>query len=254
MEIFINTLDQGRFRSTNAVWNELRLNDPWSVGYVSTLIESRPFAEKEEWEAFYYENGEQRESLVSRLPDQERIIVNNSLLKKMNPSVIDGLSSRLKELNFQYGRTRNQIAEKGRILFEYARRSTANIAVEECIECVRFRTVCETWNGIVIRERNTVATLKQLFRHADFLKVDGTFDHLYAVDYEIFIRGKPVCGVQVKPRSYAFETYYIKKARSANREKNRLYKQEFGRNVYDIIADTSGVAIFLDNSPTPFSG
>ena len=87
-----------------------------------------------------------------------------------------------------------------------------DITAEECIECVRFRTICETWNGIVIRERNTVTILKVVsFRHADFVKVDGAFDHLYAVDYEIFLRGKPVCGVQIKPQSYTYETSYITK-------------------------------------------
>ena len=243
MEIFTNILDQGRFRSTNAAWNMLRLNDPWSVGYVSTLIESQPFSEKEEWETFYYESGRQRESLINELSEQERTILNDSLLKKRNPAAIDRLSWRLKELNLQYGRTTNQMAEKGRILFDHLQGSGTNITLAECIECVRFRTICETWNGIVIRERNTVATLGHSFSNVEFVKTTGAFDHQYAVDYEIFAQGKAVCGIQVKPKSYMSEAPYVKKAREANREKNRLYKQEFGRNVYDVIAESNGAII-----------
>jgi hypothetical protein len=43
---FVLNIDANRFRSTNASWNALMLNDPWSVGYVTTLIELVPFAKK----------------------------------------------------------------------------------------------------------------------------------------------------------------------------------------------------------------
>ncbi len=39
MDEFILQIDETKFRSTNGPWNNLCLNDPWSVGYVSTLIE-----------------------------------------------------------------------------------------------------------------------------------------------------------------------------------------------------------------------
>ena len=50
MEEFVNTIDLQKFASTNGAWNDLMLNDPWSVGYVTTLIELKQFKTKEEWE------------------------------------------------------------------------------------------------------------------------------------------------------------------------------------------------------------
>ena len=54
MDEFTNKLNTALFESTNALWNDLMLNDPWSVGYVTTLIEMDTFDNKEEWETFYY--------------------------------------------------------------------------------------------------------------------------------------------------------------------------------------------------------
>ena len=38
MTEFVLSIDTRKFSSTNALWNDLMLNDPLSVGYVSTLI------------------------------------------------------------------------------------------------------------------------------------------------------------------------------------------------------------------------
>ena len=64
MDEFVLSIDKEKFRSTNAEWNNLMLNAPWSVGYVSTLIELHSWHSKEEWERFYYESGEKRDSLL----------------------------------------------------------------------------------------------------------------------------------------------------------------------------------------------
>ena len=48
MDEFVLGIDKEKFRSTNAKWNELMLNDPWSVGYVSTLIEAANWKNKED--------------------------------------------------------------------------------------------------------------------------------------------------------------------------------------------------------------
>lgn len=64
MDEFKLPIDEAKFRSTNGMWNRLMLNDPWSVGYVSTLIELQEWESKEQWEEFYYANGEQRNALL----------------------------------------------------------------------------------------------------------------------------------------------------------------------------------------------
>ena len=66
MDEFVLGIDKEKFRSTNGKWNELMLNDPWSVGYVSTLIEAANWKSKEEWEQTYYASGENRNKYIEQ--------------------------------------------------------------------------------------------------------------------------------------------------------------------------------------------
>ena len=66
MDEFILSIDKEKFRSTNAKWNELMLNDPWSVGYVSSLIEAANWKNKEEWEETYYASGKVRNDIIDK--------------------------------------------------------------------------------------------------------------------------------------------------------------------------------------------
>jgi hypothetical protein len=233
-------IDEAKFRRTNGPWNDLCLNDPWSVGYVSTLIETRIFLYKEEWEQFYYDSGKERESKVQLLPSQEKSLLNDHTLKRIDPQQIERIKWDLKNLNFQFGRTQQQFAEKGIILHEYVKQNGRDITVEECTECVRYRTICETWNGIIIREQNTIKKLQAIFPLLEFEKTTGDFDYKYAVDYEIKENGKLICGIQVKPKTYTYNTPYIQKAKSANTRKNQAYFDAFQKHVVYIISKTSG--------------
>lgn len=246
MNEFALQIDETKFRKTNAPWNELCLNDPWSVGYVSTLIESQAFLNKEEWEQFYCESGQERHLKIQSLPLQEQALLNDHTLKRTNPQQSDRLDWNAKNLNFQYGRTKQQFIEKGVILHDYVRQRGVDITTEECAECVRYRTICETWNGIIIRERNTVEKLKKIFPSFEFVKTSGEFDHKYAVDYEIKSNDQLLCGIQIKPKSYSFNTSYIVKARNANIRKNQEFFDAFQKHVFDVIATTSGDIENLD--------
>lgn len=233
MDEFKLQIDINKFRSTNAMWNNLMLNDPWSVGYVSTLIELHEWKSKEEWEEFYYESGKKRLTKLG---------INNTLLNdfqliRTNKPLVERLDRELKNLNTQYGRTKEELLEKAKVLQEHV----FGLTLEECYECVRFRTICETWNGIILRENNTIATLKRHFPTLEFKKTNGEIDHTYAVDYEILNKGHLICGIQIKPKSYTWKADYIVKARIANEAKNAEYKKIYGVNVYNIIATSKGV-------------
>lgn len=240
---FINTVDLDKFRATNAHWNNLLLNDPWSVGYVSTLIEMQNFSTKEAWEQFYYESGALRNEQISKRSEGDKQILNDFALKFSNPNKINELSWEIKNLNFQYGRTEVQMAEKGKVLYETVKSNSLCISLEECIECVRFRTICETWNGIILREKNTIETLKRQFPLLTFEKTLGEFDHKFAVDYELKLSEKLVCGIQIKPKSYLGNAPYLKKAQQANKYKNAEYIKSFGKPVMDIISQLNGVIL-----------
>jgi len=243
MDEFINTIHPKIYRATNALWNNLCLNDPWSVGYVSTLIETKPFNSKEEWETYYYQSGHKRNEIIAEKFINYTDLLNNHTLKKTDPSEIKNLTWPLKNINFQFGRTKKQFGQKGKILYNFLSKKGLNISLNECIECVRFRTICETWNGIIIRERNTIEKLKETFKNVEFHKTTGDFDHKYAVDYELKHKGNLICGIQVKPKSYTYNTSYLNKAKNANRLKNNQYENTFHKNVFDVISQSNGIVI-----------
>lgn len=240
MEEFIHTIDTNKFKATNASWNNLMLNDPWSVGYVTTLIELVQFVKKEDWENFYYESGEQREQLIANLDVGQQNIVNDETLIRVNKNVVNQLGWDLKNLNTQYGRTKDRLYRKAEILFETVKNNGLGLTVDECFECVRFRVICETWNGIIIRERNTVQNLTKKFPNTEFRKVSGEMDYTYAVDYELYKKGILTSAIQIKPKSYTMNAPYIQKAKNANKRKNQEYLKIFGVQVYDIISDNKG--------------
>ncbi|NJD52598.1 MAG: MjaI family restriction endonuclease [Candidatus Methanoperedens sp.] len=229
----------------HALWNDLCLNDTWSVGYVSTLIESQSCSEKEDWEAFYYESGNERKSKSKGFPESIVNILNDSLLKYKHETKLDSLSWKLKNINFQYGRTKEEIAEKGKILFEELnkRGNKYGLSLIECVDCVRFRTLCETWNGIIIREHNTINNLKKLLPDIELRKVSGEIDHRYAVDYELLKNNVAICGIQIKPKSYLRDSLFLRKAKEANKRKNDQYGKDYGGDVLYIFSQTNGEII-----------
>lgn len=236
MDEFVLGIDRDKFSSTNGMWNKLMLNDPWSVGYVSTLIELQSWQSKEEWEEFYYQSGEQRQALLG----DNRDLLDNFSLIRTDKAAINKLPWDVKNLNTQYGRTREDLKRKAEVLYASIRNNGHGLTLEECEECVRFRVVCETWNGIILRENNTIGVLTDRFPMLSFEKTSGEIDHTYAVDFEVFRAGSLICGIQIKPQSYTWNAPYIVKARTANKAKNAAYTKLKGVPVYDIISKTNG--------------
>ncbi len=236
---FVLDLDPEKFRSTNDAWNSLMLNDPWSVGYVSSLIETKEWNSKEEWENFYYESGKKRNSLILN----NATTLNNFSLPLKGKSYMESLPWNLKNLNYQYGRTLEDLQKRAEALYEMVKDNGYNLTVEDCLKCVRFRTICETWNGIIIRENRTIETLKTIFPDIDFEKTPGDVDHTYAVDYELKRNGKLLCAIQIKPKSYLGFAPYLQKARQANLLKNRTYKNLYHVDVYNVISKSNGEII-----------
>ena len=246
MDEFVNILGPNKFSATNGTWNSLRLNDPLSVGYVTLLIEIKTFTQKEEWESFYYKSGVYRDDLLSKINQSSQNILSDEsfLIKDINN--ISQLNRLHNNINTNHGRTKIQLNRKGEILHSYIKAQHTHISVEECQEAVRFRVICETWNGVIIREHNTIKNLCTIFKDVTFKKTDGPFDFKYAVDYEIFINNKLICGIQIKPNSYTWNAPYILKARSSNRRKNQEYFTETGSPVFDVIASPDGQVLKND--------
>lgn len=166
------------------------------------------------------------------------------MLKKYDPDKIGTISHSLKALNTQYGRTKEDLMKKATALHE---RFKANLSLEECFECVRFRIICETWNGIIIREKHTIEILKKMFPQIVFSKVEGEKDYAYGVDYELFLNNELLGAIQIKPQSYLRNTPHTRKAQGANRRKFEAYKNKFGRNVRVVVSDMKGTILNRDD-------
>ncbi|WP_415286208.1 hypothetical protein [Clostridium perfringens] len=237
MDVFENKVNPDKFRYTNKIWNDLELNKPWSLGMLSRLINLRRFNSKEEWKEFYFFSGQKRLELIKK----KDIFVKSILTQRIQPKA--SLDNQYISTNYNYGRTEEELKYKGFILYEeiLKKGNPLKITLQECIYMVLFRTIGETWNGIVQRERNTIKILEKEFKEFNgvrFVKTNGSKDTLYEVDYDVYFKGKIIAGLQIKPKSYlSLEDAELK---ALNMAKNGEYKNLYGADVIYIYSDFNG--------------
>ena len=136
----------------------------------------------------YYASGKARNVFIEQNATQlgyNKEFFNDTTIPH-NKANYYALSWDVKNVNTQKGRTKEDLRAKGEILFNAVKNNGYGLTLEECIECVRFRVICETWNGIILRENNTIKTLQGLFPNLTFEKADGKLDHTYAVDFQVY--------------------------------------------------------------------
>ena len=243
MDLFKNEVNNIKFKSTNSIWNELHLNSPWLIGYVSEIIKQKKFKSKEEWKEFYFNSGQERKKIINSLHKSEQDILNGKYLKS---------SFEKKHINLYMGRTKIEIGKLGSELYRKLEENgnELNITERECQFIAYFRVVCETWNGVVFREAKTKATILEHFRKANkqILLIDtfGDFDTKYAVDFELYHDGKIVCGLQIKPNSYKHCKNIHVEAFNLNKKKNEDYTNKYNRPVFYIYSNTDGYISNLD--------
>ena len=239
-DLFENPIDKIKFKSTNEIWNKLKLNTSWSVGYVSELIKQKKFKNKEEWKQFYFESGNIRQKELSKLSEIEI----HSLNSLTGRGSYKGIHSKL---NYEYGRTKQEICQKGIFLYNKICEvgNPNNLTKEECMLIVYYRVIGETWNGIIVRENNTKEYVENYFKNQGvnirLIDTFGDFDYAYGVDFEVYHQGNIKCGLQVKPKSYKSSNTYVDGAKNINHVKNAKYKELFNRDVVYVYAENSGL-------------
>lgn len=242
--IFTNQIDAKKFRSTNGIWNDLCLNSPWGIGYVSSLIESETFSTKDDWKDFYFKSGEERLIKISELEKEKQdILLDYTLPLQKKYKAMNSLDKSIKELNFTFGRTEKELFEKGKTMYlAICKQGNKNdITLAECVYMVKYRILAETWNGIISREQNTISKLSNKYSHLDFVKTEGDFDYKYGVDYEVFENGSLIGAIQIKPKSYQNgSTPSIQKAKKANMFKNMAYTKKYGAITSYVYSTTKG--------------
>lgn len=240
MNAFELTINKTKFQATNAIMNNWALNAPWSVGYVSKLIRERVFTVKEEWENHYYQSGQARNKALNDCSPADRKAAEEFWLKPSHPSMFRRINAQVIQLNKHYGRTPEDFTRKAEFLRDKTAECGIRLSEAEAYECVRFRVIGETWNGIILRELNTIARLKQMFPRLGFRETAGEKDYQFAVDYELFLDGLHVGAIQIKPESYLGNAPYIHKARQANIRKHAAYQRKFNKRVGTLISDQNG--------------
>ena len=208
---FENPFDRQLFASTNEAWNDRILNSPWSVGRVSEQVKTGAFESKEQWEDAYYESGARRAEAISKLSDADREKV---LDFGTSYSDFQAESAELQDLNFRYGRTRQELQEQAEVLRARCRDKRIELSIEEAIQFVRYRTICETWNGY-LREREAIRNLSKQFPDLDFRAVDGATDVEFGVDCEVYQNQALKLALQIKPPSYRSNASYLQTAKKA---------------------------------------
>lgn len=220
--------DRARRESTNNSWNRLCLNSKWSVGCVSELIQSRKWRSKEEWEDFYYQSGAERLQLIGK----DAAILNNFRMTKWQH---EKQPDNFKQINYYHGRTRDELMEKAQVLYNAEKNNGYGLTLDECFECVRFRTICQTWNGIIVAESKCIELLSTKYPMFSFVKAEGDKDYDYGIDYEVLSDGKVVLGLQIKPYSYLYDSSYLRSAKAINASKFKAYKEQVGADVQIVI-------------------
>ncbi len=181
-------------RVLNPIVERHRLCGPNSVGQVTDLILSDNFKEKSEWEDFYLKSGEIRKNLIEKQSKEMK----KTALKKFISSI-----------NKKYGRTEEELKEKGKKLFEWipeeierlnkALEVLGKIDLSDCQECIKQYVLDNTWEGIIKTENAVVEKLKKI-GVKKIIKTEGDVDTKMGIDREIFSDdGKKKIGVQIKP-------------------------------------------------------
>jgi ferredoxin-like protein FixX len=146
------------------------------------------------------------------------------------------------EYYYKHGRSKEYLTNVGKDLYD-AVKTILDITLEECIECVRFRVICQTWNGIIKREPNTINQLELIYDGKFiFKKTNFEIDYNYAVDYEMFYHDKLICGIQIKPTTYETSNApAVARARYCNKGKNYEYMVKFSAPVITLTSETNGI-------------
>lgn len=142
---------------------------------------------------------------------------------------------------YEYGRSKEYLRKVAKKLYENLP-DNLDLSLDDCFNCVWYRIIGETWNGIIFREKNTVNQLSKIYNNIfKFKKTNDRLDNNYAVDYEVYYNNELICGLQIKPTSYnESNANYIMQAKKTNLEKNLKYIEIYNVPVITITSDIYG--------------
>lgn len=231
-----------KFKSTNAIWNQLSLNHAWCIGYLTKLYKMKKFKSHQEWENFYFESGAERLRKISRLSGEKQILLKDFAADTSNFNKMSVLTSEEINLNKYSGRTEKELY----LIAEYMRSEIVkrgnkmHIKLSECVDFVKIRVLDEISIGIE-REVNTMAKLQSFYPNLTFKEVPVDFDSKYCVDCEVYDKGNLILAIQIKSDKYKHdESKMLKETKLYNLDKNRRYKEKYGVDVMYVYSAPNG--------------
>lgn len=242
MEAFECTVGIEKRDIVNQFWYKKRLVRPWLVGMVSALCAKHHYRSKEEWRAVYFESGTERNRLIALLPKEEQDIA----ISPDCPEDIWTKYPHIAALNFNHGRTREQLNYLGNQLFEKMENKPELKAIErrDVRYLMKHYVVDEAWNDLQLRKQNTSTQLQSILQNqalsVDVRKLDSMTGATYAVDAEIYVAGVLKCAVLIKPLDYKKSFVLTDEVKKRNQEKNDTYTREKDVPVFCVLAKKNG--------------
>jgi len=235
-----NIIDPKILSKTNAIWNQCRINHPWSVGYTSHLVTDKRFDRFDDWVSHYFHTGIIRDFMVADIEDnKERELATAPLIGDGLISQVKRLPEATKSLNFYMGRSWDMVNEKCEVFQSILEKENIKITERETTQIFLQRIIIDTWNGHA-RERNTVSKMQLKNKNLSFICSDSREDFNYGIDYWIYHLGELLGAIQIKPESYMRKSPYIKKAKLANRRKNARFSRTYNVPVWTVISKVDG--------------
>ena len=228
------------FSALNRPFNDLKLNASANVGSVANMVRCGDFHSKEEWAAAYFFSGTmtaRSRALLAKKYQERRASVDEVKV--------------LMDLQRNSGRSRKELGVLGVKLHSYVMENpdkypdAHGATLKQCQYAVYYMVICTTWNGIALRERNTIEMLKQAMPGAEF-RLSTPEEDAGGVDYIALVDGTAVCGLQIKPVSY-MKRENAQTARNA--ALHSLFEAEHGYPVVTVYSRESGTVISTTRGP-----
>lgn len=243
MDSFKCAVSKEKLRATNKTWGEKQLNRPWLVGMVSKLAMDHTFRTKEEFRDYYFESGRKRHEALSKLSEEEQYIANTVWM----PENLWQTHPHIAKINYDHGRTANELKRIGDFFYGFLKETpnSKNITLTEVRYMVPYRVIGETWNGLILRELQTIKTLNDWITTRNipvhFDKLEGSKDARYEVDaVGVDSNGRILVGIQIKPKSYSKGFEDSDKVYAMNKKKYDSFLRDYEAQVGVVYSDMKG--------------
>lgn len=222
------------FKRSNEVWNRLKLNHGFVVGYLMRLIEEGNCKSFKEWEDYYLNSGIKRNQLINKLPRTIQYKL-NTFNKSVDRQYFD--------YNLLYGRTKEELLTIAKKLDR-----ELHIGIELAFNYVYIRVIDETWIGYS-RECISLERLRKYVKHHGLTaeKTNYYIDVNYGVDFEIKRGNKIVAGVQLKSINYFENKNALAEINDINKRKNSMYEQKYKAPVIYLYVDKNNYIVNLND-------